>query len=40
MNIIRMLGDPANGIRASKWGQTIEVERMAAVRKPPKNREV
>ena len=35
MNIIRALGDPTYGIRASKRGQTIQMERMAAVRKPP-----
>ena len=40
MYVIRTLSDPANGIRASKGGQTVQVERVAAVRKPPKNREV
>jgi hypothetical protein len=40
MNVIRTLGDPANGIRASKGGQTVQVERVAAMRKPPENREV
>ena len=40
MDVIRTLGDPTNGIRASKVGQTIQMERVAAVCKPPKNREV
>ena len=39
MDVIRTQRGPANGIRASKWGQTIQVERMAAVCKSPKNRE-
>jgi hypothetical protein len=40
MDIIWMLGHPTNSIRASKGGQTIQMERVAAVCKLPKNREV
>jgi hypothetical protein len=35
MDIIWTLGDPTNGIRASKGSQTIQMERVAAVCKPP-----
>ena len=40
MDVIWTLGDPINCIRVSKGCQTIQMERVAAVCKPPKNREV
>ena len=40
MNVIWTLGGPANSIRASEGGQTVQVERVAAVPEPPKIREV
>ena len=38
MDIIRTLRGPANAIRVSKRGQTIQMERVAAVCKVPKAR--
>ena len=40
MDVIWTLGDPINGTGAPKGGQTIQMERVVAVCKPPKNREV
>jgi len=40
MDVIRTLGGPVNGIRTSKWGQAIQMERVAAMCKPPNNRAV
>jgi len=40
MDVIWTLGGPTNSIRASKGGQAIQMERVAAMCKPPKNRAV
>jgi len=40
MDIVGTLGGPANGIRTSKGCQAIQMERVATVCKPPKNRAV
>jgi len=40
MDVIRALGGSANGIRASEGGQAVQMERVVAVRKAPKDRVV
>ena len=40
MDIIRTLGGPVYGMRPSKGGQAIQMERVAAMCKPPKDRAV
>ena len=37
MDIIWTLGGSANGIRASEGGEAVQMERVAAMCKPPKN---